>query len=387
MRITSAGTGPGSTGAVVEQQLGVLRGLHALLTCYLPVILSLGYKVRSCTWQGQPGGTANGQMARTVLQHCLLVQTHVLRDWDAREEYTRTIALALLTWTPWLSKLPGCCFVEEMGEAMLSRLTTRCRGNAASRTFEGTFDLFSSLPPADRRMKATKGQLRVQLVQVMTARLRHLVDDPGSVPFARVLSAKKAQWEADWPVPVPLADALPAEVDSDLMEQVFRSAIVTMTRPQPATEGVTDYLDAEVPLVNEEEYQKRVTWLDRRVAQWRRERTSRAAAERGPGAVRRGRRPAAAPGQASQEDALGSQVPLGSPVEENLGMVPSQGSADGAMGADDAQSSQYEPPDVAPPSPGAVSAGETSGLGSLGDLGDWPEEEDAQDPDVLGDMS
>jgi hypothetical protein len=85
-------------------------------------------------------------MAKTVLQQCLVLQAYLLNDWDAKEEYTRTIALALLTWTPWMSKLPGCCFVEEACEAMLSRLTTRCHsGQDAMSLFWGTHSTWLAL--------------------------------------------------------------------------------------------------------------------------------------------------------------------------------------------------------------------------------------------------
>ena len=53
-----------------------------------------------------------------VLEQCLLLQVHLQEDWRARTSYVRTIALALTTWQPWMSRLPGCVFVEESCEAM-----------------------------------------------------------------------------------------------------------------------------------------------------------------------------------------------------------------------------------------------------------------------------
>ena len=81
----------------------LLVGLRDLLTFYVPALLQLGFKVRECTWNGRPEGAVRGDTARTVLEHCLLIQVHLQRDWQARTEYVRTLALALLCWQPWMS--------------------------------------------------------------------------------------------------------------------------------------------------------------------------------------------------------------------------------------------------------------------------------------------
>ena len=56
-----------------------------------------------------------------------MIQTHLLDDWLGRTPYVRTISLALVTWQPWMSRMPGCAFVEESGEAMLSRMASALR--------------------------------------------------------------------------------------------------------------------------------------------------------------------------------------------------------------------------------------------------------------------
>ena len=107
----------------------LVLGLHDLLTFYVPALLQLGYKVRECTWNGRPEGRVRGDTARVVLEHSLLIQVHLLQDWSARTEYVRTISCALAYWQPWFSRLPGCVFVEESGEALLSRLAGQCQPN------------------------------------------------------------------------------------------------------------------------------------------------------------------------------------------------------------------------------------------------------------------
>jgi hypothetical protein len=362
LRRQHPGPGPGGEPAVTGSRL-LLEGLHSLLTCYLPAALSIGYKVRSCYWEGRPGGAATGQMARTVLQHCLAVQSHVLQDWDAKEEYTRTISLALLTWTPWMSRLPGCCFVEEVGEAMLSRLTARCRGNPASSTFSGAFDLFASLPQADRGEKATRGTVRPQLVQVMTSRMRRLVDDPSSVPYAKVLSATKAAWQQSWPLEGAMPSSLPSELSEDSLQRVLRGALVVLTRaPVTTTAAVLQLLDDKVPLARDEDIRKRQAWIDNRVNTWRTERDARAAQSR----VRRPRPPR---GGAGQDTAVSSQPAHGNPPPGSPTSGP-PATRETPMDVNSSQGSLYDPADVAPPSDGYVSEGQSSGLGSMGDLVD-----------------
>jgi len=117
------GEGAGSTAAGRAR----LVALRDLLEFYAPAALRLGFLVRECTWSGGPQGSVRGDTALQILRDCLLLQVHLQQDWLAQQEYTRTIAVALLMWQPWMSALPGCCFVEESGEALLSRYTAACR--------------------------------------------------------------------------------------------------------------------------------------------------------------------------------------------------------------------------------------------------------------------
>ena len=124
----------------------VLRSLHALLYHYLPALFVIGHDVRRLTWEGGVRGTVKGDVAKRVLESCLALQVHLLGDWDARTEYCRTLAVALLGWQPYMTQLPGCAFVEEACEAMLPRMVGRCRANRNLQTFNDMQRLFVTLP-------------------------------------------------------------------------------------------------------------------------------------------------------------------------------------------------------------------------------------------------
>ena len=94
-------------GLPADTELVVLEGLHTLLYFYCPLLFQMGWKVRQCTWEGRPGQAVRGDVAKQVLQQAMLVMCHLSDDWHCREEYPRTIAMALLTWQPWHSALPS----------------------------------------------------------------------------------------------------------------------------------------------------------------------------------------------------------------------------------------------------------------------------------------
>jgi hypothetical protein len=97
----------------------ILQALHRLLNFYIPAVFHVGYLVRCCTWEGRPAGTA--VMARDVLQQCTVLLDHLLGDQSGKNEYIRTLVVALATWQPWMDRLPAVCFGEESCEALLSR--------------------------------------------------------------------------------------------------------------------------------------------------------------------------------------------------------------------------------------------------------------------------
>ena len=164
-----------STAEILEERakhqnlLTTLVALQDLLQFWLPAVFRAGWMVRCCTWEGRAAGTA--MKARHLLEEILVQLIHLLDDYEAKNEYVRTLAVALLTWTPWTSSLPGVCFAEESCEALLSRMSNRCEVYNHVHGFEATFELFVTLPPPKRGARATRGMLRRGLVQLFQSRL------------------------------------------------------------------------------------------------------------------------------------------------------------------------------------------------------------------------
>ena len=62
----------------------MLGSLWALLYQYLPALFVIGHDVRRLTWEGGVGGDVRGDLARRILENCLVLQVHLLDDWDTR---------------------------------------------------------------------------------------------------------------------------------------------------------------------------------------------------------------------------------------------------------------------------------------------------------------
>ena len=179
----------GSSSSGRQNLIKVLKALDTLLLFYLPAVFRVGYAVRRCTWEGRSANT--GHWAKDILEQVLVLLVHLLQDKDGKNEYVRTLSVALISWRPWMSKIPAVCFVEESCEALLSRMGHRCDVYRTLHGFDHTFDLFLTLPQPKRGLKSTRGMLKSGLVQVFSARIRNLVFSDGMMPFAPVTGARE----------------------------------------------------------------------------------------------------------------------------------------------------------------------------------------------------
>ena len=317
----------------------LLTGLWSLLTSYLPALLSLGYRVRQCAWEGQATGTVKGLLAKEVLQHCLLLHVHLMDDWDARLEYTRTMALALLQWTPWHSSVPGCLYVEESCEALLGRVVTRCRRHHYLTGFQSTFHLFLTTTVADRRPHHTHGSVRADLVTLFTARLRSLVARRSSgVPYAKLTWIRNAVWQADWPTTCCFPSPVPITVNHAALTRVFQGALVCLTTRRGFDRQVDDLLRPLCRTVDSSEEQRQ-QYARSELRRWGRERAQRR---------RVGRTPRRVP-----------QTPA------TAGSSSSSSTSDSTDTEDTGLDNEAEPD---PPSGDSDDGDVSDGLGSVGDL-------------------
>jgi hypothetical protein len=128
-----------------SRRCSFLEGLQALLTHYIPGCFILGWMVRSCYWEHRDHGS--GDQARQALLYSLVLLLDLQRGLELRSEYIRSILAALLTWTPWHDRAPACLFVEEVNEALLSRLASSCLRHPNCVGADEVEDLFVLLQP------------------------------------------------------------------------------------------------------------------------------------------------------------------------------------------------------------------------------------------------
>jgi hypothetical protein len=236
-----------------QVHLKVLQALHNLLFFYLPAVFRVGYKVRCCTWDGRVAGT--GVWAKEIMSECMVLLIHLLDDKQGKNEYVRTLAVALATWQPWMEKIPACCFVEESCEAMLSRMGHRCDVHRTLHGLDNTFDLFVTLPPPSRKKKATRGMLKQGLIAEFAARIRALVFSGGHFCFAPSGKAKEMHSIVlnEFPLQFIFPDKFPASMPRGMLELVLRLCLRTLLGKVTLNVDVQKFLDDNVPLRSDQD--------------------------------------------------------------------------------------------------------------------------------------
>lgn len=349
----------------------MLKGLQSLLYFYLPALFNLGHKVRRLTWEGGLHGAVTGALAREVLEQCLALQLQLLDDWECKAEYTRTISVALLCWQPFMSSLPGCCFVEESCEAMLSRMVGRCRANHQLTSYEDVLRLFVTLPLPRPRTTGTRGGLRQHVVYLFSRRVARILGAPGQQPFARVQSAKEAVWEDSYPDGFRFPDTITTNFPVERLEAVLQAAMVSLTGRGVVSPEVRSFLEENVPrmalsrevLARSDALQRTTTWTAERR---RRQRTQGEASSSTDLLEVTDSQPLPCPSvPASPVGPVPPAAPFTSrPVASDGASLygpPSQAASDGG--------SLYEPPtDDASLSAGYESYADSDSLGSAGEL-------------------
>ena len=167
----------------------LLEGLSSLLFFFIPAVFRVGYLCRCCTWEGRAMGS--GSKAKQVLEDILILLVHILQQKCGKNEYIRTLSVALITWLPYMSRIPAVCFAEESCEALLSRMSHRCEVYRHLHGFDDTFNLFLTLPLPSKVPKQTRGCLKLGLVSLFASRIRKIVFSEGELPFAPTVGTKQ----------------------------------------------------------------------------------------------------------------------------------------------------------------------------------------------------
>ena len=235
---------PSASGRVLQV------AVRDLLDFYVPAMVRIGFLVRQCTWCGGPQGTVRGTTAREILHNCLLLQVHLQQDWEAQAEYTRTMAVALLMWQPWMSDLPGCAFVEESCEALLSRFAGACRRNKHLTGTDNAWRLYVTLPQSSSVSPGTRGSVRAELVRLIRDRVRALVELPDSRPFPQMRTATEGSWVAQPPEGFGLPGTPSPPLERFRWRQLLEGVAGVLSMAPEPSDNVSDVLDRYADLVH-----------------------------------------------------------------------------------------------------------------------------------------
>ena len=74
-----------------------------------------------------------------------------------------------------MSNTLGCLFAEDIGEALLSRLSARVKLHPTALSQPALIDLFLSMPHPHMGTKTLRGKLRTGLCDLFRARLRRFI--------------------------------------------------------------------------------------------------------------------------------------------------------------------------------------------------------------------
>ena len=243
----------------------VLRAFADLVLQWAPACLLLGYYVRQCHWDLRTPGTAWQVREALLLSLSLLLR---LDDWAERRrmtEYVRTLACAVLCWSPWHDALPACCFVEEVNEAALSRLGQLFERHPQAVTTDEAMDLYLLVQPgrSDAPRDLPPGNVGERWRQLALQRVDDLLQYVDGRPpqhyagaashivtfIARLRESTKgllavADWPEDWAYPTPPCSPY---LDAPAVEDLFRRALRGLALDAAPDAATAARLDALCP--------------------------------------------------------------------------------------------------------------------------------------------
>ena len=157
-----------------ESSAGLLvaEEMDTLVNVFVPCCAAIGWQVRRCYWEGRHRGS--GVWAGDALRMCLQLLCGLLGDKAKLSEYSRSISVALLSWTPWHDDVPAAAYVEESCEAQLSKLASALKRNPHATGIGEVSDLYVLLPRADEQPHPAKHHPVSQpLLRALVANLQH----------------------------------------------------------------------------------------------------------------------------------------------------------------------------------------------------------------------
>lgn len=204
--------------------------LAVLLVEYLPTLFSFGFEVRQLYHQTRAVQT--GDLARELMMKMLIFITKL--DGRKREfEYSRSLAVMLLSWSELHSDLPAALFVEETLEASLSRLAAAAAAGYRIDTATDLGRVYSvecraKLVPYDADDLVAQDR-----VEAMQLRLRKVLElcSRGKLPWLQTQDKTHRVAVAEWPATyVPAASRLLVADAVDFEPLLVRALVLLVSK-------------------------------------------------------------------------------------------------------------------------------------------------------------
>ena len=153
--------------AAVQRGIEQLTALRTLINEYVPAIFMCGHYVRWCHWDGL--SLDSGSTAFDALGFAFHIMLPLVSPHQNKVEYIRSLCAAMLSWQPWHHGAASACFGEEMCEAMLAKVSLRCKSHSYLTGVENTLHLFLTTTLTSQR----KHKLASNIPEKMAAGIRN----------------------------------------------------------------------------------------------------------------------------------------------------------------------------------------------------------------------
>ena len=211
----------------------VIRGLRALLEEWMPWAYISGRKARQCVWDARRRGS--GMIAKEVAMSCL-IGLLTLKGNDAHTvEYVRTLSCALICWSHWHSRVPGCCYADEPNEAALHQLGRWCQNHPEIKSAKQLEDLFLLVPPSAEVRTLPPSSCSRALLGLVVERVRALSSGVvRHVPYVEWIGGGgNVAAQRSWPVAHSFPPTIRQPPCKDHLKQILIHALACLTQQQP----------------------------------------------------------------------------------------------------------------------------------------------------------
>ena len=197
--------------AHVDHEIAV--AMECLLNEYVPALFHIGKLVRDLNWSGRAQFT--GLHARRAMLPTIVVLMSLLGNRVGCIEHLRVLCLALLQWREWHEKVFGCCYSEEVPEAMLGRFGSDLQRHPHVTTVEAAYDLFLLVEPGQAGHKDLRADVPTQeQCRKVMANLGTFLRSPARVvkytPWAPKKMCTTAEaWDTEYSAPARLGSIPP----------------------------------------------------------------------------------------------------------------------------------------------------------------------------------